>query len=85
MAISIVKESIYSYIDTITHGKYTKNFVIRGFPGSGNTWFMVYIFLYGMACGLKVITTAMMDNHTIQLGGFHWHKLFSITIENKII
>ena len=84
MAISIVKESIYSYIDTITHGKYTKKFFIRGFPGSGKTWCMDYIFLYKMACALKAITTVIMDKHSIQLVGCHWHKIFCIPIENNM-
>ena len=76
--------NIYSYIDTITHGKYTKKFFIRGFPGSGKTWCMDYIFLYKMACALKAITTVIMDKHSIQLVGCHWHKIFCIPIENNM-
>ena len=40
LAISIVKESIYSYIGTILHGKYTKNFFIQAFPVAGKAWCM---------------------------------------------
>ena len=45
---------------------------------------MEYIVLCAMDCGLKVITTAMMDNCAIQMGGCHWNKLFFIPIESNM-
>ena len=37
-----------------------------------------------MDYGFKANTTEMMDKRSIQLGGFHWHKLFCIPIEDNI-
>ena len=81
LAISDGKESIDSYIDIIKNGKYINNFSIQGLPGSGKTWCMYYILLYSMACGLKAITTYMMAKRDIHIRGFHWNKIFCITIK----
>ena len=38
----------------------------------------LYLAVYAMSKGLLVLPTAMLAKRTIQLGGIHWYKLFSI-------
>ena len=64
----------YYYFQT----KYTKNLGIRGFPGSGKTWCMMYSMVYAISKGLTVCTTAMMCKRALQLGGIHIDQLFKL-------
>ena len=58
-----------------------KNVVIRGFPGDGKTWCMMYCILYACSKGLIVICTAMMCKRALKLRGIHFHQLFLVPIE----
>ena len=80
----IGKQTIDSYIYAYIHNRFTKHFIIRGFPGASKTWCMEYLSIYAMSKGLKSITTAMMAKQAIQLGSKHWHKIFCIPPERNI-
>ena len=81
-AIQTVVETINSYRDFTHQTTYTKNVGIRGSPGGGKTWCMMYMLLYAIAQGNIVTTTAMMCKRAIQIGGTHVHQLFRNPIEN---
>ena len=81
-AIQTVVETINSYRDFTHQTTYTKNVGIRGIPGGGKTWCMIYMLLYAIAQGNIVTTTAMMCKRAIQIGGTHVHQLFRNPIEN---
>ena len=70
LAITTCVNAIDQYIDP-SHDDYVKNVGIRGFPGAGKTWCMMYCKLYAMSKGLKVTTTAIMCKRALQLGGTH--------------
>jgi len=44
----------------------------------------MYCALYAMSKGLRVSTTAMMANRSLQLGGSHWHKILNLPIERNL-
>ena len=57
-----------------SQGTYTKNVGIRGIPGGGKTWCMMYISLYAISKGLVCITTAFQCKRALMLGGIHKHS-----------
>ena len=61
-----------------SQGTYTKNVGIRGIPGGGKTWCMMYISLYAISKGLVCITTAFQCKRALMLGGIHKHQLFML-------
>ena len=71
LAIQTCIGAIDSYRLTLFQDTYTKNVGIRGFPGGGKTWCMIYCALYAVSKGLRVITTSMMSKRSLQLGGSH--------------
>lgn len=73
-ALTYIKQTIDKY--TTVQNSYSKNFIIRGFPGSGKSWTMMYALIYARSLGLNVISTAQMAKRAIQLGGTHFHNLF---------
>ena len=84
LAIQICVDAIDSYCNILTQDVYTKNVGIRGFPGSGKTWIMLYVAMYCVSRGLAVTTTAMMSKRSIHLGGKHWHYIFCLPIEKNL-
>ena len=82
LAITTCVNAIDQYIDP-SHDDYVKNVGIRGFPGAGKTWCMMYCKLYAMSKGLKVTTTAIMCKRALQLGGTHLDKLFKIQFDDS--
>ena len=81
-AIKTVVDTINAYRDITHQTTYTKNVGIRGSPGGGKTWCMMYMLLYAIAQGNTFTTTAIMCKRAIQIGGTHVHQLFRIPIEN---
>jgi predicted GIY-YIG superfamily endonuclease len=77
-AIQLGVDAINKYNNLSDQLVQTKNIGIRGFPGGGKTWCSLYLAVYAMSKGLLVLPTAMLAKRAIQLGGIHWHKLFSI-------
>ena len=61
-------ESINSYLDLI-NTSFAKNIIIEGFTGDGKESVMIYILIYSLSKGLKVITVAMMYHRAIKIGG----------------
>ena len=56
---------------------FVKNLLIAGFLGGGKKFVMMYIVIYDRSKGLTVIIVAMIFHRAIQLGGWHWHKLYA--------
>jgi predicted GIY-YIG superfamily endonuclease len=75
-AIRKIVESINRYRNLSSQTIYTKNIGIRGSPGGGKTWCMMYLVLYAISQGNVVVTTALMCKRAIQLGGIHIAQLF---------
>ena len=67
-------ESINSYLDFMNTG-FVNNIIIAGFPGGGKTLVMMYIVIYSRSKVLTVIAVAIIFHISIQLGGWHWHKI----------
>ena len=84
LAIKTCVEAINSYRDLSSQGVYIKNVGIRGFPGSGKSWSMMYCMLYAISKGLNVVSTAMMCKRALQLGGIHIHQLFMLPVEDAL-
>ena len=84
LAIKTCVEAINSYRDLSSQGVYIKNVGIRGFPGSGKSWSMMYCMLYAISKGLNVVSTAMMCKRALQLGGIHIHQLFMLPVEDPM-
>ena len=63
--------------------QYVKNIIITGFPGGGKTFVLMYVLIYARSRGLFTVSTAMMSNREIQLGGIHWHKLLCIPVDQS--
>ena len=78
LAILTCVNAIDSHCNILNQNVYTKNVAIRGFPGGGKTWCMMFIAIYAISKKLNVITTAMMAKRALQLGGRHWHKFLCI-------
>ncbi|KAL7539846.1 hypothetical protein ACHAXR_009663, partial [Thalassiosira sp. AJA248-18] len=57
---------------------FTKGTVIHGAPGCGKSHVMMYIALYALSQGLKVMMTALMGVRANALGGIHLHRLFGL-------
>lgn len=77
-------KSIDKHANIFNSTSYTKNSGIRGFPGAGKTWCMMYLALYAASKGLKCVTSAMMCNRALQLGGVHAHQLFLLPTEEHL-
>ena len=84
LAIKTCVDAIDSYRDLSSQGVYIKNVGIRGFPGSGKSWSMMYCMLYAISKGLNVVSTAMMCKRALQLGGIHVHQLFMLPVEEAL-
>ena len=84
LAIQTSIGAIDSHRLTLFQDAYTKNVGIRGFPGGGKIWCMIYCALYAVSKGLRVIITTMMSKRSLQLGGLHWHKIFMLPIEKNL-
>ena len=83
LAIEVAINAIENY-SSIGNYKYTKNVGFRGFPGSGKTWCSLYAALYAMSKGLFVLPTAVLAKRAIQLGGTHWHVMFSLMSDDTL-
>ena len=46
LAIETFQKAIDSYCDILQSTRFTKSVIIRGHPGSGKTFFMLYATLY---------------------------------------
>lgn len=82
-AIDQCIQTIDNYTD-LSNTNYTKNIGIRGFPGAGKSWCMMYVALYALSRGLKCVTTAMMCNRALQLGGIHLHQLILLPPDENL-
>lgn len=84
-AIHTCASAILKYTNVLSATSLVKSIGIKGFPGSGKTFCMLYLSLYARSLGLFVTTTAMMANRSIVLGGLHWHKLFYLPTEKNML
>ena len=64
---------------------FTKNPVCHGAPGSGKSFIGQYSCLYALACGLRLLTTAIMATRAASIGGIHIHKIFCIPSHNASV
>ena len=83
IAIHVCVKAINQYQAMSNNGSYVKNVGIRGIPGGGKTWCMMYVMLYAISKGLVCITTAFMCKRALYLGGTHLHKLILIDTEDN--
>ena len=72
------KDAIDSYCDINHQSKFTKSIIVRGHPGAGKTFCMLYTALYTISKGLNIVTTSQMDKRALQLGGKNWHQLLML-------
>ena len=82
--VTYATNTVDHYLDASRQTTFVKNLVITGAPGSGKTYLMNYITLYGLSRGLNVGITASMAQRSVQIGGTHLHKLFSIPVNKKL-
>ena len=83
-AITTCKNAIDSYCSMLHQTQFTKSVIIRGHPGAGKTFCMLYATIYAISKGLNVITTAQMAKRALQLGGKHWHNFMCIASDENI-
>ena len=84
IALTTCIKAIDTYCQTTSTPVYVKNVGIRGFPGAGKTFCMMYTLVYAMSRGLNTVTTAIMCKRALQLGGVHLHQLFLLPTDEKI-
>lgn len=83
IAVMTAVDAIDSITDFTRQSSFTKHVGIRGFPGGGKTWCMMYCVLYAISKGLRLTTTALMAKRSLQLGNSHFHKIFMLPTESK--
>ena len=62
---------------------FNKGNIIEGAPGSGKSHIILYLSLFAMSLGLRVMTTALMGVRANALGGIHLHRLFGLMSRKK--
>ena len=82
-SIILCKDAIDSYCDINLQSKFTKSIIVRGHPGAGKTFCMLYAALYAISKGLNIVTTSQMAKRALQLGGKHWHKLLMLGTDHN--
>ena len=83
VAITSCVSAIDQYMDHTGQRCFIKSRVIAGFPGSGKSFVLTYIALYARSRGLKVMTTSLMAERAVHIGGIHIHKLFNIPVKQN--
>ena len=78
LAISLCKKAIDSYINPSSQLTLTKSVAIRGHPGAGKTFCMLYVVIYAITKGLFISPTAKMSHRALQLGGLNWDKILCL-------
>ena len=78
LAISTCKNTIDSYVNIMEQTTMTKSVTVRGHPGAGKTFCMLYTIVYAIAQGLMVVSTAKMSHRSLQLGGINWDKILCL-------
>ena len=78
VAIETCKKSIDSYVNVTEQTIMTKSVIVRGHPGAGKTFCMLYMIAYAISQGLMITTTAKMSHRSLQLGGTNWDKMLCL-------
>jgi predicted GIY-YIG superfamily endonuclease len=68
-------DSITNLSDQLTM---TKSIVIRGHPGAGKSFCMMYVIVYAICQGLFQTPVAKMTHRGLQIGGINWDKLLGL-------
>ena len=68
---------VRKYMD-VSSSRLHKNLLIAGGPGCGKTHCLEYTILYTINKGLFIVPLAILADRAMQLGGMHFHKLFSM-------
>jgi len=84
-AVTIGIRTIDKYLLQLGPGAatYTKNFLIHGVPGSGESYVTKWLHLYALSRGRRVFPTAVMGIRANSIGGEHMHKFFCIQTKKK--
>ena len=77
-AIQKCKDTIDKYLGVENQLVMTKCVGIRGHPGAGKTFCMLYVLLYALSQGLFCVSSAKMSHRSLQLGGINWDKLLCL-------
>ena len=64
-SIILCKDAIDSYCDINHQSKFTKSIIVRGHPGAGKTFCMLYAALYAISKGLNIVTTSQMAKRAL--------------------
>ena len=75
IAIKTCKDAIDSIMNFTSQTTMTKSVVIRGYPGAGKSFCMLYMTIYAISQGLFVKPVAKMSHRGLQIGGTNWDKL----------
>ena len=78
MAIQTCKDAIDSYCNIMNQTTLTKSVIIRGHPGAGKTFCMLYMALYSISKGLYSTGAAKMCHRSLQMGTQHWHLILCL-------
>ena len=73
-----------SILHILDKGFFVKGRVIDGSPGSGKSFLLNYTAIYSMSKGLKVVITALMEQHAVHWEGIHIHTLFYIPVSKHV-
>ena len=77
-AIHSCKNAIDAYSNTINQLTMTKSIVIRGHPGAGKSFCMMYMMIYAISQGYFITPIAKMSHRGLQIGGTNWDKLLGL-------
>ena len=61
-------DDIEIYLE-IMNTQYIKYFIITGFPGGRNTFFMMCLVFHACSKGLALVTVQFLDRRAMKLGG----------------
>jgi len=86
LTVTTYAYSIDKYASIVQgHGAptHTKNVIVHGAPGSGNTLVGLWTVLYALSQELRCISTTLMGACANAIGGIHLHKSFCLPIQTN--
>ena len=77
-AIQTCKHAIDSFTNITQQTVMTKSVIVRGHPGAGKTFCVLYMIIYALSKGLVGLPVAKMSHRSLQIGGSNWDKILCL-------